>query len=495
MRIVVCLILAGAAAGWAAARPTGAAPAKPPADPGRPYGVGAVDGAPSAALSCSAASCHGGGQPGRAGSEHSTWAVDLSAAAGDPHDPHARAYRVLFAPASRRMAELLEPDEAKRTAPHENEACLKCHGVAGVADKTARAEGVGCAGCHGPDERWRTVHYLSWWKALSNREKAGYGFVPTKNLVARASACAACHVGGADRDVDHDLIAAGHPRLAFEYTRFHYQPAYRKHWAEKTPQPDFEVRAWAVGQVASLRAAADLLRVRAERAAGGGVWPEFAGYSCYACHQSVGGDGPKAGASATTRRGRPGWEVWYTAAAPAAMTALGELYPGLPAAPEAELTALRARMGRGGAGRKDRPDAPGAVAAGAAKLVAKLDAWLAAVQAAEDGAADSRLTRDQGRRLVADLAAFAAASESATPTDHDWDSLAARFLGCAAVHHATGGAAANPAWAGPLDDIRAGLRFPDPSFDSPAGFDRHKLKSVRGRFDGLRIGGRVPGGE
>ena len=143
---------------------------------------------------------------------------------------------------------------------HENPLCLKCHAPV----PNARAEGVGCSACHGPSEKWLSEHYLPDWKAKSNRDKwTETGFVPTKNLVARISNCATCHVGSADREVNHDLIAAGHPRLAFEYTRFHYQEGYRKHWEERTPQPDFEVRAWVIGQAASLRAAVEVLRSRA----------------------------------------------------------------------------------------------------------------------------------------------------------------------------------------------------------------------------------------
>src|SRR5207248_5499529 len=211
--------------------------------------------------------------------------------ADGPHDPHARAYRVLFNAESRRMAEYLDLGGPA----HKAGLCLKCHAVDGAGEQAA-AEGVGCGACHGPSDRWLTEHYQPYWKGLPNREKfERYGFLPSKNVVARVLNCAGCHVGDADREVNHDLIAAGHPRLAFEPTRLHFQPNYRKHWTEVTPQPDFEVRAWVAGQAAALRQAAELLRARAARADGGTAvpglkpaWPEFSGYSCYACHQPVG---------------------------------------------------------------------------------------------------------------------------------------------------------------------------------------------------------------
>ena len=198
----------------------------------------------------------------------------------------------MFNEVSVRMGELLH----LKQAPHREALCLRCHAVDSGSDLAIRdqilSEGVGCSACHGPAEKWISVHYLPEWKTLSPRAKwQDYGFVPTKNLVARTLKCASCHVGDGEREVNHDLIAAGHPRLAFEAARFHYQPDYRKHWSERTPQPDFEIRAWVVGQAATLRTAAELLRSRTERAAAGDnstPWPEFEGLSCYACHQKVG---------------------------------------------------------------------------------------------------------------------------------------------------------------------------------------------------------------
>ena len=61
-----------------------------------------------------------------------------------------------------------------------------------------------------------------------------FGFMDTKNLVSRIEQCAGCHIGQDARgglplrDVNHDLIAAGHPRLNFEFAAYHEnQP---KHW-------------------------------------------------------------------------------------------------------------------------------------------------------------------------------------------------------------------------------------------------------------------------
>lgn len=476
MRTVACLIVAAAVAGGALAGRQ--EPARLPDL--QPYGVGPPPGglAHLASASCSAAACHGGGRVGQAGSEHSTWAPDLSLGSGEPHDPHAKAYRSLFNADSVRIAKLL-----RRGPAHKDTLCLKCHAPAGVGNEAAAAEGVGCSACHGPAEKWVGVHYLPTWKDLSGHQKwTDYGFVPTKNLVARVSNCATCHVGAADREVNHDLIAAGHPRLAFEYTRFHFQGSYRKHWEERTPQPDFEVRAWAVGQAASLRSAVDLLRARAEKAVDHTApWPEFAGYSCYACHQSIGKAEPKPSVAVPDRTlGWPGWEVWYTAAAGIAANQAPALFDGAAAGSFPQLAALKTLMGR------PNPK-PADVARQAAATVAELDAWLAAVQSAEDGGLP-RLPPDASAKLVRALAGNALGAERTALRDHDWDALAANYLGCAAAHHAAGGSAAHPAWAAPLRDIRADLRFPrvgDDRFDSPAGFDGPKLDRLRTNFGKL----------
>ena len=62
--------------------------------------------------------------------------------------------------------------------------------------------------------------YLPEWKDRSAEAKAALGFVDTHNLLKGGKACAACHIGDSSKEVNHDLVAAGHPRLAFEYSAF-----------------------------------------------------------------------------------------------------------------------------------------------------------------------------------------------------------------------------------------------------------------------------------
>jgi hypothetical protein len=225
--------------------------------------------------SCAAAACHNGNGPrGSKGSEYTTWIT---------HDPHARAYTVLYDHRSQQIQK-----ELGATVPaHKDKLCQSCHVQPDIRDaahndRFTLADGVGCESCHGPAQKWLSRHYLP----ISEEEKRSLGMTNTKNLVRRAEACVACHVGKGDNDVNHDLIAAGHPRLRFEYGA--YLANYPKHWSESedlSRSRDFQARAWIVGQLVSARASLDLLHHRASKA--DKPWPEFAEYGCFACHHSL----------------------------------------------------------------------------------------------------------------------------------------------------------------------------------------------------------------
>ncbi|MCS6863522.1 MAG: cytochrome c family protein [Gemmata sp.] len=422
---------------------------------------------------------------GKVGSEHSSWAAEVFPSG--PSDPHSRAYQVLFNPVSVEMAKKLNLGEA-----HRAERCLKCHAVLTHEEPDVRAailaEGVGCSACHGPAEKWLSVHYLPEWQTLSSRDKwLKYGFIPTKNLVARTLNCASCHMGDSSRDVNHDLYAAGHPRITFEAARLHYHPDYRHHWTEKTPQPDFEIRLWIVGQAAALRAATDLLRARAERALAHtpeSAWPEFAGYSCYACHQRVGEGAVRNSVSAMPRPlGVAGWEVLANTGVAIAAQYCSTAYPGLTPPTLTEVQRLRKLMDG------PRPPSPATVRQQATKALGELDAWLAELQTAEDGKRQPvpSGTTEQLLHALANNALTRSAGGETLLADHDWDALTANYLGCAAMYHARGGRM--PSWQKPLDSLREQLRFPaltSGQWNSPADFTVQKLNTLRENFILLR---------
>lgn len=465
---------------WSAdpVRPTGPWPEKP-------YGIGPPSTKHLPSTSCSASACHGNGRPGRAGGEYSTWAPDLSD--DRPPDPHAHAYRVLFSEAAVRMARAVG-----LAAPHRETACLKCHSVDHVTPASAASEGVGCGACHGGADKWLTEHYTATWATLSRRDKwERFGFVPTKNSTARTLTCVGCHVGDADREVNHDLLAAGHPRLAFEAARFHTLPTYRKHWKERTPQPEFEVRLWVIGQAAGLRASADLLRVRAVRASKGGTapWPEFSGFSCYSCHRPLGSEGDAG--ERPVSAGTPGWERWSTAAVTVAAAHTPELFPGCGAPALKAVHELEQVMA-------ERAPKPEVVRQAAADAVAELDGWLAALQAAEDGGGERPNPAAAGA-LIRALAANALTPDRRSLRDTDWDFLAAHTLGCSAAVHAAGGPGDTPAQAASVRHLHESLRFPPPtagaSHASPRRFDRDDRERVTESFRTLLEAGSHTGGK
>lgn len=235
--------------------------------------------------SCTAAGCHGGGKPDAiVGSEYNIWIS---------RDPHAKAYSDLFSERSQRMVRLLAGNTDQRIAPaHEDRRCLACHSTikADAAEAALdeqelqfAADGVGCEACHGPASDWLGPHTE---RRLSQQEREQLGMTDTDALRVRAQVCVACHVGGPGRDVNHDLIAAGHPLLQFSMTA-HWE-ALPKHWIGANDRArlgaTFDAALWAFGQAATAEAA---LRQLERRAAPGQPWPEFAELNCTACHHDL----------------------------------------------------------------------------------------------------------------------------------------------------------------------------------------------------------------
>ncbi len=213
------------------------------------------------------------------------------------HDPHTRAYKVLYEDLAQEMGKKLGIADVA-AEPR----CLVCHCTpqAAAPDSWAHDErifGVGCEACHGPARKWLVPHRdAAWQKMTPEQKRQEYKNVDMNFLqsqAVRAEVCGGCHIGAPAepgsglpaRDMNHDFIAAGHPRLMFEYSAFLANEP--KHWVEKDTRPDFDARAWAVGQAASAKVALRLLDDRATTKTEGRVWPELAEYSCYACHHDL----------------------------------------------------------------------------------------------------------------------------------------------------------------------------------------------------------------
>ncbi|WP_406699647.1 multiheme c-type cytochrome [Singulisphaera sp. Ch08] len=279
--------------------------------------------------SCASFACHGGN--GGEGDHRSAYTIWMAL------DPHSRAESVLKDKRSIEIEDRLAIFSGREARSAETDArCLGCHVSPGPNPKrpafVSAPEGVGCESCHGPASKWLKPHSLASWKQLSQSKKVELGMTPTNELEARVNLCVGCHVGQAGRDVDHDLIAAGHPRLDFEF--FSYLAALPKHWddsKERREQPDLDARTWAIGQVVSAREALGLLSLRAHAAQERqvkkplerspiGIWPEFAEYACNSCHHPLAETTLPSTRDAKTGLVTLPWGSWYFSIAPALLT-------------------------------------------------------------------------------------------------------------------------------------------------------------------------------
>jgi len=260
--------------------------------------------------SCSATACHG-----RPQSTPVSWrnAYQLWEAT----DPHRRAFDVLYTERSVRMYRLLhrveessEPIEEKVYLQFLEKNCIGCHATppqttaAGSFVQQPSAEvywqGVSCESCHGPASHWLGTHYAKTWPESSAPGRANLtanGFQDMRLLEQRAETCLQCHhgpkrIGDETYDVNHDLLAAGHPRLKFELHA--YLANLPKHWNEaaeikrqaSSPADAFHFNTWRAGQTALAAQDKRLKQARAKSADKSDLseWAEFANHDCRHCH-------------------------------------------------------------------------------------------------------------------------------------------------------------------------------------------------------------------
>jgi len=422
---------------------------------------------------------HFNGAKGEARSEYSTWSA---------WDKHARAYAVLENDRSRRIVHNLyyseaDPDKVPATA---RRLCLECHSTYAAKGETDErffiGDGVGCESCHGPAEKYLDQHYLAGFKELSNEQKEkNYGLRNVWDLSKRTKLCTTCHVGSPTKEVNHDLIAAGHPRLNFEMGGYH--GIYNKHWNDhnyttnpaKNQPADFEARLWLLGQLTAARASLELLESRATNAnkSVAKPWPEFSEYACYACHKNLqlldAREVERQTAKYKTRPvGAPAYGTWYLSM----VTPLSEKLGGENAtALISDIAKLREAMG------KPSPNAAQA-AAQAHAAAGRLDRLIARV--AKEPTLDARQLRGYLERFAQEGAPRARGM--------DWDDATQLYLSLAAFQNALSDSGnADPAVKNDLLAIKKRLRgaFPE-GVDSPQNFNPIAEPTLASQLDALR---------
>ncbi|HCS55699.1 MAG TPA: hypothetical protein DIW81_29620 [Planctomycetaceae bacterium] len=254
----------------------------------------------SAMSSCSSTGCHGQELPRNTDSQ----VVGCSrneAVIWHAVDPHTEALVSLESPLAKQIMSKLY-DENDRQAIRET-SCLSCHAPqlipAGQTETQIELsvipQNTECMMCHGVEGEWIQAH-PTW--AVSQEEKAekrmrGAGMTPLAHPDQRVQLCVSCHIGSSgdedlgivSREVDHDLIGAGHPRLDFDFSAF--SNAISPHWNHEPEEDHPSLSNWIIGQWYGMQASLELLEYRLQPDSAGYVQMEFSEMSCFACHREL----------------------------------------------------------------------------------------------------------------------------------------------------------------------------------------------------------------
>ena len=195
-------------------------------------------------------------------------------------DHHARAYNTLRTPAALKIAQYMGIQAT------ESDKCLVCHAPAATPAAESvyqRSDGVTCEVCHGPAEHWLEPHVQKDWDS-KRAQYASLGFCDNRGLVQRADKCASCHV-----EIDHEIVAGGHPPLQFEVVAYGQNI---KHWDDDRRHPgafSSDPTLWAIGQVVGLCRTAAMIEHRTGEANYQSIakFPHFSDKNCYQCHHKL----------------------------------------------------------------------------------------------------------------------------------------------------------------------------------------------------------------
>ena len=234
---------------------------------------------------CATSQCHGSAVPRDSSNvlqnEYVTWTQD---------DPHSRAFDILNNDRSKGIAARLGLTSAATAG-----ICLDCHADNVPAQRRGErfhlSDGVGCESCHGGAENWLATHYNR--PTVTHEANLAAGLFPGEKVAERSDLCLSCHLGTKNKFASHRIMAAGHPRLAFELDTF------TELWRTAGRQPHYRIDAdyrdrkgavnhsftWATGLLAESRHRLSL--IDGPLFDGDGMFPELGFYDCHACHRSM----------------------------------------------------------------------------------------------------------------------------------------------------------------------------------------------------------------
>ncbi|KPF62179.1 hypothetical protein IP88_15280 [alpha proteobacterium AAP81b] len=267
------------------------------------FAAPAGDGPHLGVASCGGTTCHGRQEatgPRVRQNEILVWQDPTSL-----HGAHARAWSLLKLPRAQAIGRRLGIADVSASAE-----CINCHGDPAPArgSQWRQADGVGCEACHGGGGRWLASHAAV---GATHADNVARGMWDMARPRVRAGVCLDCHFGSGvpGQFVSHRIMAAGHPRLAFELDLF---TALQSHHDEDDDYAARKgvaggVKLWAVGQALAVQRALTLLPTRAA-----GAFPEFVFFDCRSCHRTFSDD--PAVALVARRNGwrptLPGQPVW-----------------------------------------------------------------------------------------------------------------------------------------------------------------------------------------
>ncbi len=313
---------------------------------------------------CAGSTCHGRQEatgPRVRQNEVLTWSNPASLTG-----VHSRAWKVLNEPRAQAIGKRLGIANVAASAE-----CINCHGDPAPVrgPKWQQSDGVGCEACHGGSVNWLASHASV---KASHADNMAKGMWAMNNPAVRAGVCLDCHFGSdkPGQFVFHRIMAAGHPRVAFELDLFTSLQSHHDEDADYRARKGVAggVKTWAVGQALAVERALSLLPA----ASGSVTGPDYYFFDCRSCHRTF-SDDPAAPLVARSNGWRPippGQPVWNDEQMIMLVAAARVAAPDLARSLESQSRAFHAALGGDRAGAMKAAATLKATAANLAKRFA-----------------------------------------------------------------------------------------------------------------------------